>query len=97
MECRSLKDTGKGHVDNEMKRNNLKLLTNNGEKEKEKTPKLQLFYGTWGQSTVKSRRPSVFTLAHTAHRPSFTHLPGSGSAFLEVTMVLEVTVNADLG
>ena len=80
-----------------MKRNNLKLLTNNGEKEKEKTPKLQLFYGTWGQSTVKSRRPSVFTLAHTAHRPSFTHLPGSGSAFLEVTMVLEVTVNADLG
>ena len=42
MECRSLKDTGKGHVDNAMKRNNLKLLTNNGEKDKEKTPKLQL-------------------------------------------------------
>ena len=93
----ALRTPGKDTWIMKWKRNNLKLQTNSGEKDKEKIPKLQLFYATWCQSTVKSRRPSTFRLAHAAHRPSFTHLSGPGSAFLEVMMVLEVTVNAGLG
>lgn len=61
------------------------------------TSKLQLFRGTLGQSSLESRRPARFALAHVVHRASFAHVPGPGLGFLEVAVVLLMPVNAGSG
>lgn len=80
-------------MDNQIKRNSLELLARNREKDiPENTSK-----GSCSMGQNKCRRPSVFTLAHIVHRPSFTHLSDTGLGFLEVIVVLEITVNSGLG